>query len=63
MEKTQILQLIAELRFQHERTKATAEFMHLKQSELRPGDEISMWGYMQERERLEVEANILAGHN
>lgn len=63
MEQRDVQQLIAELRLHFERTKEMAAFVSLKQSELRPDDEISFFGLLQAREQLAVQSSLLAGHS
>lgn len=57
-----IHELIAQLRIHYERVQANATFLSLKQSELRPGDEISFFGFHQTREQFFQEHSLLAGH-
>ena len=62
MLKKDVHELIAELRRCHARAKDQAAFLALKQSELRPGDEISFFGYLQAKEQLYIEQSLLSGH-
>jgi len=62
MLKKDVHELIAELRHCHARTKDQAAFLALKQSELRPGDEISFFWYLQAKEQLHIEQSLLSGH-
>ncbi|MDD5677066.1 MAG: hypothetical protein PHW60_03620 [Kiritimatiellae bacterium] len=55
-------EMIAVLRSQYEKVKAQTAFLDLKQSELRPGDEISFFGYLQAKEELTIEQSLLSGH-
>ncbi len=55
-------EMIATLRSQYEKVKTQAAFLELKQSELRPGDEISFFGYLQAKEQLNIEQSLLSGH-
>ena len=61
-DKKDIQELIAQLRIHYERVQASATFLSLKQSELRPGDEISFFGFHETREQLFQEHSLLAGH-
>ena len=55
-------EMIATLRSQYEKVKTQAAFLELKQSELRPGDEISFFWYLQAKEQLYIEQSLLSGH-
>jgi len=55
-------ELIAQLRIHYERVQENTAFLSLKESELRPGDEISFFGFHQTREQLFQEHSLLAGH-
>ena len=55
-------EMIATLRSQYEKVKTQAAFLELKQSELRPGDEISFFWYLQAKEHLHIEQSLLSGH-
>lgn len=59
---TDIQELIAQLRIHYESVQEKTAFLSLKQSELRPGDEISFFGFHQSREQLFQEHSLLAGH-
>ncbi len=61
-DKTDIHELIAQLRIHYESVQGKTAFLSLKQSELRPGDEISFFGFHQTREQLFQEHSLLAGH-
>ena len=62
MNKTDIQAHIAALKSQHEKVKALAAFLGLKQAELRPGDEISYFGFLEAKEQLAIEQSVLSGH-
>ena len=62
MNKTDILAQIAALKSQHEKVKALAAFLDLKKAELRPGDEISFFGFLETKEQLAIEQSALSGH-
>ena len=57
-----IQELIAKLRVSYGEVQGKREFLALKKSELRPGDEISFFGFMQAREQLACETSLLVGH-
>lgn len=57
-----IQKLIAELRLSYEKVRGGREFLALKKTELRPGDEISFFGFIQAREQLACETSLLIGH-
>ena len=59
---TDIHELIAQLRIHYESVREKTTFLSLKQSELRPGDEISFFGFHESREQLFQEHSLLAGH-
>jgi len=59
---TDIQELIAQLRIHYESVQEKTAFLSLKQSELRPGDEISFFGFHQTRELFFQEHSLLAGH-
>ena len=61
MLKKDVRDLIAELRRCHAHTKDQAAFLALKQSELRPGNEISFFWYLQAKEHLHIEQSLLSG--
>jgi hypothetical protein len=54
--------LISELRSLYGKVQGEREFLALKKSELRPGDEISFFGFIQAREQLACETSLLTGH-
>ncbi len=55
-------ELMTELRTHYSSVREKTEFFRLKQSELRLGDEVSFFGFHQDRERLFQEHSLLAGH-
>ena len=59
---TDINELITQLRAHYEDVQAKAAFLALKLSELRPGDEVSFFGFHGAREQLLQEHSLLAGH-
>ena len=61
MDPQEINQLIAELQRCYARTQGQAAFLDLKQSELRPGDQISLWGFMETKEQLAMQQSVLWG--
>ena len=62
MDTTDIQAQMAALKSQHEKVKALATFLDLKQTELRPGDEISFFGFLEAKEQLAIEQSVLVGH-
>jgi hypothetical protein len=62
MNKANIQEQVAALKTQHEKVKALAAFLDLKQAELRPGDEISFFGILEAKEQLAIEQSVLSGH-
>ncbi|MEI6166665.1 MAG: hypothetical protein WCS52_05680 [bacterium] len=62
MESQCIPQLVAAIRIQYEKVKELAAFASLKQSEFRPGDHMSLVGFMEAEEQHRVESCILDGH-
>ena len=54
--------MMASLASQFEKVKADAAFLRLKQCELRPGDQISLYGCMNAQEQLRIEQSLLVGH-
>jgi hypothetical protein len=62
MLKKNIQELIAEIRRQYDRVREKQEFLRLKQSELRPGDEMSFFGYWEAKQNLAMEQSLLSGH-
>ena len=55
-------QLIAQLQQCYARTQERAAFLALKQSELRPDDQLSLFGFMEAKEQLTIERSLLSGH-
>ena len=62
MENQETGQLIVELQRCYVRTQERAAFLALKQSELRPDDQLSLVGFMEAKEQLTIEQSILSGH-
>ena len=54
--------LIAELRVQSDKARASAEFLKLKQSELRPDDWVSETMFRDTQDQLRLEQSLLVGH-
>lgn len=42
--------------------KAQAAFLDLKRAEMRPDDQVSLYGFMDAQEQLKIEKSLLAGH-
>jgi hypothetical protein len=62
MTRDQIDALIRAIRCHQEHVNTLAAFLELKQSELRPGDDISFLGLNAAKQELMVEQSILSGH-
>jgi hypothetical protein len=62
MNHKDLQELIAALRSQQEKVEALDAFLDLKQSELRPENEMSFFGFLQAQEQLHIERSVLAGH-
>ena len=57
------LQEITEaLRSQLSHVKDQTAFLALKRSEMRPADQVSLYGFMNAQEQLKIEKSLLAGH-
>ena len=48
----EIRELVSELKRHFEKVKAESAFVALKQSELRPGDQMSFFGFLEAKESL-----------
>ena len=55
-------EMMERLRSQFEKVKADAAFLTLKQRELRPGDQMSLFGFMNAQEEVRMEQSVLGGH-
>ena len=55
-------ELIATLRVQFDKVREKAAWLELKQSELRPDDQISFFGFLEAKQNLAMEQSILSGH-
>jgi hypothetical protein len=62
MNKHSIRELVAALRSQYQKVRALAAFAELKRSELRPGNEFAVWGFLRAHDEYALEAAILSGH-
>lgn len=58
----EIHELISELRVQFDKVKEKVAWLELKQSELRPGDQISYYGFLEAKQNLLMERSLLSGH-
>jgi hypothetical protein len=58
----EIHELISELRGQLDKVREKVAWLELKQSELRPGDQISYLGFLEAKQNLAVEQSLLSGH-
>jgi len=54
--------LISELRTQFDKVREKVAWLELKQSELRPDDQVSFFGYLEAKQNLNVEKSLLSGH-
>jgi len=54
--------LITQLRIQFEIVRENVTWLELKQSELRPDDEISFLGFLEAKQNLAIEQSLLSGH-
>jgi len=54
--------LITALRSQLNRIRDQTAFLALKRSEMRPDDQVSLYGFMDAQEQLKIEKSLLAGH-
>jgi len=60
--QSELHELIAALRNHYEKVGEMTAWLELKQSELRPGNELSFLGFMEAQKNLILEQSILAGH-
>jgi len=61
--KTDDLQeMIEALRSQLNHVRDQTAFLSLKRSEMRPDDQVSLYGFMDAQEQLKIEKSLLAGH-
>jgi len=58
----EIRELISELRIQFDKVREKVAWLELKQSELRPDDQISFFGYLEAQQNLAMEKSLLSGH-
>ena len=61
-DKQDIQDLITALRSQLNRIRDQTAFLALKRSEMRPDDQVSLYGFMDAQEQLKIEKSLLAGH-
>ena len=62
MKGAEIDELIAAMHSHYEHTKERQAFLELKRDEIRPGDELSLLGFVDAQQELRVEQSLLAGH-
>ena len=55
-------EMITALCSQLSHVKAQTAFLALKCSEMRPDDQVSLYGFMDAQEQLKIEKSLLAGH-
>lgn len=61
-DKQDIQDLITALRSQFSHVKTQTAFLDLKRTEMRPDDQVSLYGFMDAQEQLKIEKSLLAGH-
>ena len=61
-EADDLQEMITVLRSQLNHVKAQTAFLALKRSEMRPDDQISLYGFMDAQEQLKIEKSLLAAH-
>ena len=61
-DKQDIQDLITALRSQLSRVREQTAFLALKHTEMRPDDQVSLYGFMDAQEQLKIENSLLAGH-
>ena len=54
--------MIEVLRSQLNHVRDQTAFFALKRSEMRPDDQVSLYGFMDAQEQLKIEKSLLAGH-
>lgn len=54
--------MIDAFRSQLSHVRDLSAFMALKRSEIRPDDQVSLYGFMDTQEQLKIETSLLAGH-
>ena len=57
-----IQEMIEALRSQLSHVRAQTAFLDLKRTEMRPDDQVSLYGFMDAQEQLKIEKSLLAGH-
>ena len=57
-----IQEMIEALRSQLNHVRDQAAFLALKRSEMRPDDQMSLYGFMDAQEQLKIEKSLLIGH-
>lgn len=55
-------EMVTALRSQLNHVRDQTAFLSLKRSEMRPGDHVSLYGFMDAQEQLKIEKSLLAGH-
>jgi len=58
----EIQELISELRIHFDKVREQVAWLQLKQSELRPDDQISFFGLLEAKQNLTIEQSLLSGH-
>jgi len=54
--------MITAIRSQLNHVRDQTSFLALKRSEMRPGDQMSLYGFMDAQEQLKIENSLLGGH-
>ena len=55
-------EMITALRAQLNHVRDQTAFLDLKRTEMRPDDQVSLYGFMDAQEQLKIEKSLLAGH-
>ena len=55
-------EMITAIRSQLNHVRDQTSFLALKRSEMRPGDQMSLYGFMDAQEQLKIENSLLGGH-
>lgn len=59
---TELPELISALQSHFKKVQSDNAFLALKQSELRPDNQVSLFGFMDAGQQLSIERSLLAGH-
>jgi len=61
-DKQDLREMITALRTQLNHVRDQTAFLDLKHTEMRPDDQVSLYGFMDAQEQLKIEKSLLAGH-